>query len=220
MKKLVILISGRGSNMEAIVRACTHERWPAEVAAVIANRPDAAGLAFAASHGIATAVVDHRSFDGRDSFDAALAAEIDRFAPDLVVLAGFMRILTPEFVRRYEGRLLNIHPSLLPSFKGIRTHQQALYAGVALHGATVHFVIPELDSGAIVAQGAVPVRAGDDAAALAQRVLAVEHVLYPRAVRWFVEGRLRLEGDRAIVAPEEARWIFADQPQTETSEGV
>ncbi|MBU9341394.1 phosphoribosylglycinamide formyltransferase [Burkholderia multivorans] len=220
MKKLVILISGRGSNMEAIVRACTHERWPAEVAAVIANRPDAAGLAFAASHGIATAVVDHRSFDGRDSFDAALATEIDRFAPDLVVLAGFMRILTPEFVRRYEGRLLNIHPSLLPSFKGIRTHQQALDAGVALHGATVHFVIPELDSGAIVAQGAVPVRAGDDAAALAQRVLAVEHVLYPRAVRWFVEGRLRLEGDRAIVAPEEARWIFADQPQTETSEGV
>ncbi|HEM8494758.1 phosphoribosylglycinamide formyltransferase [Burkholderia multivorans] len=220
MKKLVILISGRGSNMEAIVRACTHERWPAEVAAVIANRPDAAGLAFAASHGIATAVVDHRSFDGRDSFDAALAAEIDRFAPDLVVLAGFMRILTPEFVRRYEGRLLNIHPSLLPSFKGIRTHQQALDAGVALHGATVHFVIPELDSGAIVAQGAVPVRAGDDAAALAQRVLAVEHVLYPRAVRWFVEGRLRLEGDRAIVAPEEARWIFADQSQTETSEGV
>ncbi|MBU9549783.1 phosphoribosylglycinamide formyltransferase [Burkholderia multivorans] len=220
MKKLVILISGRGSNMEAIVRACTHERWPAEVAAVIANRPDAAGLAFAASHGIATAVVDHRSFDGRDSFDAALAAKIDRFAPDLVVLAGFMRILTPEFVRRYEGRLLNIHPSLLPSFKGIRTHQQALDAGVALHGATVHFVIPELDSGAIVAQGAVPVRAGDDAAALAQRVLAVEHVLYPRAVRWFVEGRLRLEGDRAIVAPEEARWIFADQPQTETSEGV
>ncbi|WP_175886148.1 phosphoribosylglycinamide formyltransferase [Burkholderia sp. BCC0044] len=220
MKKLVILISGRGSNMEAIVRACAQERWPAEIAAVIANRPDAAGLAFAASHGVATAVVDHRSFDGRDSFDAALAAEIDRFSPDLVVLAGFMRILTPAFVRRYEGRLLNIHPSLLPSFKGIHTHQQALDAGVALHGASVHFVIPELDSGAIVAQGAVPVRAGDDAAALAQRVLMVEHVLYPRAVRWFVEGRLRLEDGRAVVAPEEARWIFADQPQTETSEGV
>ena len=220
MKKLVILISGRGSNMEAIVRACAQERWPAEIAAVIANRPDAAGLAFAASHGVATAVVDHRSFDGRDSFDAALAAEIDRFSPDLVVLAGFMRILTPAFVRRYEGRLLNIHPSLLPSFKGIHTHQQALDAGVALHGASVHFVIPELDSGAIVAQGAVPVRAGDDAAALAQRVLAVEHVLYPRAVRWFIEGRLRLENGRAVVAPEEARWIFADQPQTETSEGV
>ncbi|MBN3790476.1 phosphoribosylglycinamide formyltransferase [Burkholderia sp. Ac-20353] len=220
MKKLVILISGRGSNMEAIVRACAQERWPAQVAAVIANRPDAAGLAFAASHGVATAVVDHRSFDGRDSFDAALAAEIDRFAPDLVVLAGFMRILTPAFVRQYEGRLLNVHPSLLPSFKGIHTHQQALDAGVALHGATVHFVIPELDSGAIVAQGAVPVRAGDDAAALAQRVLTVEHVLYPRVVRWFVEGRLRLENGRAVVAPEEARWIFADQPQPETSEGV
>ncbi|KVH02635.1 phosphoribosylglycinamide formyltransferase [Burkholderia sp. BCCIQ04A] len=220
MKKLVILISGRGSNMEAIVRACAQERWPAEIAAVIANRPDAAGLAFAASHGAATAVVDHRSFDGRDSFDAALAAEIDRFSPDLVVLAGFMRILTPAFVRRYEGRLLNIHPSLLPSFKGIHTHQQALDAGVALHGASVHFVIPELDSGAIVAQGAVPVRAGDDAAALAGRVLAVEHVLYPRAVRWFVEGRLRLENGRAVVAPDEARWIFADQPHTETSEGV
>ncbi|AOJ14151.1 phosphoribosylglycinamide formyltransferase [Burkholderia vietnamiensis] len=220
MKKLVILISGRGSNMEAIVRACAQERWPAQVAAVIANRLDAAGLAFAASHGVATAVVDHRAFDGRDSFDAALAAEIDRFAPDLVVLAGFMRILTPDFVRRYEGRLLNIHPSLLPSFKGVHTHQQALDAGVALHGVTVHFVSPELDSGAIVAQGAVPVRAGDDAAALAQRVLAVEHVLYPRAVRWFVEGSLRLENGRAVVAPHEARWIFADQPHTETSEGV
>lgn len=200
MNKLVILISGRGSNMEAIIRACAQERWPAEVAAVIANRPDAAGLAIAASHGIATAVVDHRSFDGRDSFDAALAAEIDRFAPDLVILSGFMRILSPAFVERYEGRMLNIHPSLLPSFKGVHTHQQALDAGVALHGATVHFVIPELDSGAIVAQAAVPVRTGDDAAALARRVLAAEHVLYPRAVRWFVEGRLRLEAGRAVVA--------------------
>lgn len=220
MNKLVILISGRGSNMEAIIRACAQERWPAEVAAVIANRPDAAGLAIAASHGIATAVVDHRSFDGRDSFDAALAAEIDRFAPDLVILSGFMRILSPAFVERYEGRMLNIHPSLLPSFKGVHTHQQALDAGVALHGATVHFVIPELYSGAIVAQAAVPVRTGDDAAALARRVLAAEHVLYPRAVRWFVEGRLRLEAGRAVVAPDEARWIFAEEPQPMTSEGV
>lgn len=220
MNKLVILISGRGSNMEAIIRACAQERWPAEVAAVIANRPDAAGLAIAASHGIATAVVDHRSFYGRDSFDAALAAEIDRFAPDLVILSGFMRILSPAFVERYEGRMLNIHPSLLPSFKGVHTHQQALDAGVALHGATVHFVIPELDSGAIVAQAAVPVRTGDDAAALARRVLAAEHVLYPRAVRWFVEGRLRLEAGRAVVAPDEARWIFAEEPQPMTSEGV
>ncbi|ARL01320.1 phosphoribosylglycinamide formyltransferase [Burkholderia pseudomallei] len=220
MKKLVILISGRGSNMEAIVRACAREGWPAEVAAVISNRPGAAGLEFAASHGIATAVVDHRAFDGRDSFDAALAAEIDRFAPDLVVLAGFMRILTPVFVAKYEGRMLNIHPSLLPSFKGIHTHQQALDAGVALHGASVHFVIPELDSGAIVAQAAVPVVAGDDADALAARVLAAEHTLYPRAVRWFVEGKLRLDAGRAIVAPDEARWLFADAIDTSTSEGV
>jgi phosphoribosylglycinamide formyltransferase 1 len=223
MKKLVILISGRGSNMEAIVDACARDGWSAEIAAVIANRPDAAGLAFAASRGIATAVVDHRGFDGRDRFDAALAAEIDRFAPDLVVLAGFMRILTPAFVRRYEGRMLNIHPSLLPSFKGIHTHQQALDAGVALHGATVHFVIPELDSGAIVAQAAVPVRAGDDAQALATRVLAAEHVLYPRAVRWFVDGRLRLDGGRAVVAPGEARWHFTDDANTTmnpTGEGV
>ncbi|CAK0583930.1 phosphoribosylglycinamide formyltransferase [Burkholderia pseudomallei] len=220
MKKLVILISGRGSNMEAIVRACAREGWPAEVAAVISNRPGAAGLEFAASHGIATAVVDHRAFDGRDSFDAALAAEIDRFAPDLVVLAGFMRILTPAFVAKYEGRMLNIHPSLLPSFKGIHTHQQALDAGVALHGASVHFVIPKLDSGAIVAQAAVPVVAGDDADALAARVLAAEHTLYPRAVRWFVDGKLRLDAGRAIVAPDEARWLFADAIDTSTSEGV
>ncbi|AOJ81677.1 phosphoribosylglycinamide formyltransferase [Burkholderia savannae] len=220
MKKLVILISGRGSNMEAIVRACAREGWPAEVAAVISNRPGAAGLEFAASHGIATAVVDHRAFDSRDSFDAALAAEIDRFGPDLVVLAGFMRILTPAFVAQYEGRMLNIHPSLLPSFKGIHTHQQALDAGVALHGASVHFVIPELDSGAIVAQAAVPVVAGDDAAALAARVLAAEHALYPRAVRWFVEGKLRLEAGRAVVAPDEARWLFADAIDMSTSEGV
>ncbi|KGW09736.1 phosphoribosylglycinamide formyltransferase [Burkholderia pseudomallei TSV 25] len=206
--------------MEAIVRACAREGWPAEVAAVISNRPGAAGLEFAASHGIATAVVDHRAFDGRDSFDAALAAEIDRFAPDLVVLAGFMRILTPAFVAKYEGRMLNIHPSLLPSFKGIHTHQQALDAGVALHGASVHFVIPELDSGAIVAQAAVPVVAGDDADALAARVLAAEHTLYPRAVRWFVEGKLRLDAGRAIVAPDEARWLFADAIDTSTSEGV
>lgn len=219
-EKLVILISGRGSNMEAIVRACAREGWPAEVAAVISNRPGAAGLEFAASHGIATAVVDHRAFDGRDSFDAALAAEIDRFAPDLVVLAGFMRILTPAFVAKYEGRMLNIHPSLLPSFKGIHTHQQALDAGVALHGASVHFVIPELDSGAIVAQAAVPVVAGDDADALAARVLAAEHTLYPRAVRWFVDGKLRLDAGRAIVAPDEARWLFADAIDTSTSEGV
>ncbi|WP_228875076.1 phosphoribosylglycinamide formyltransferase [Paraburkholderia saeva] len=212
MKKLVILISGRGSNMEAIVRACSRERWPAEVAAVIANRPDAAGLAFAASQGIATVVVDHRQFPDREAFDAALAAEIDRFSPDLLALAGFMRVLTPGFVDHYAGRMLNVHPSLLPSFAGLKTHQQALDAGVRLHGASVHFVTSQLDHGPIVIQSAVPVLAGDDATALAARVLSAEHVIYPRAVRWFVEGRLALDGLRVtLTPPEEPQWLFAGQ---------
>ncbi|MEM5456862.1 phosphoribosylglycinamide formyltransferase [Paraburkholderia phytofirmans] len=209
MKKLVILISGRGSNMEAIVRACSDEAWPAQVAAVIANRPDAAGLAFAASHGIATAVVDHRQFPDRDSFDAALAKEIDSFAPDLVVLAGFMRVLTAGFVDHYAGRMLNVHPSLLPSFPGLKTHQQALDAGVRLHGASVHFVTSQLDHGPIVAQSAVPVETGDTPAMLAERVLATEHIIYPRAVRWFVEGRLALDGLRVTLTPPEPQWLFA-----------
>jgi phosphoribosylglycinamide formyltransferase-1 len=209
MKKLVILISGRGSNMEAIVRACSDEGWPAQVAAVIANRPDAAGLAFAASHGIATAVVDHRDFPERASFDAALAREIDGFAPDLVVLAGFMRVLTAGFVDRYAGRMLNVHPSLLPSFPGLKTHQQALDAGVRLHGASVHFVTSQLDHGPIVAQAAVPVETGDTPATLAERVLATEHIIYPRAVRWFVEGRLALDGLRVTLTPPEPQWLFA-----------
>jgi phosphoribosylglycinamide formyltransferase-1 len=209
MKKLVILISGRGSNMEAIVRACSAEGWPARVAAVIANRPDAAGLAFAASHGIATAVIDHRQFSGRDSFDAALAKEIDGFAPDLVVLAGFMRVLTPGFVDHYAGRMLNVHPSLLPSFPGLKTHQQALDAGVRLHGASVHFVTSQLDHGPIVVQAAVPVETGDTPATLAERVLATEHIIYPRAVRWFVEGRLALDGLRVTLTPPEPQWLFA-----------
>ena len=209
MKKLVILISGRGSNMEAIVRACADEAWPAQVVAVIANRPDAAGLAFAASHGIATAVVDHRQFAGRDSFDAALANEIDRFTPDLVVLAGFMRMLTAGFVDHYAGRMLNVHPSLLPSFPGLKTHQQALDAGVRLHGASVHFVTSQLDHGPIVAQAAVPVETGDTPATLAERVLATEHIIYPRAVRWFVEGRLALDGLHVTLTPPEPQWLFA-----------
>ncbi|SOE59867.1 formyltetrahydrofolate-dependent phosphoribosylglycinamide formyltransferase [Burkholderia sp. OK233] len=209
MKKLVILISGRGSNMEAIIRACADEGWAAQVAAVIANRPDAAGLAFAASHGIATAVVDHRQFPDRDSFDAALAQEIDSFAPDLVVLAGFMRVLTAGFVDHYAGRMLNVHPSLLPSFPGLKTHQQALDAGVRLHGASVHFVTSQLDHGPIVAQAAVPVEAGDTPAMLAERVLATEHIIYPRAVRWFVEGRLALDGLRVTLTPPEPQWLFA-----------
>jgi phosphoribosylglycinamide formyltransferase 1 len=209
MKKLVILISGRGSNMEAIVRACSDEGWPAQIAAVIANRPDVAGLAFAASHGIATAVVDHRQFPDRESFDAALAGEIDAFAPDLVVLAGFMRVLTAGFVDHYAGRMLNVHPSLLPSFPGLKTHQQALDAGVRLHGASVHFVTSQLDHGPIVVQSAVPVESNDTPATLAERVLATEHIIYPRAVRWFVEGRLALNGQRVTLTPSEPQWLFA-----------
>ncbi|MPW16281.1 phosphoribosylglycinamide formyltransferase [Paraburkholderia sp. CNPSo 3157] len=210
MKNLVILISGRGSNMEAIVRACANEGWPARIAAVIANRPDAAGLAFAASQGIATVVVDHRQFPDRETFDAALAREIDSFEPDLVVLAGFMRVLTNGFVDRYVGRMLNVHPSLLPSFPGLKTHQQALDAGVRLHGASVHFVTSQLDHGPIVVQSAVPVLAGDDAATLAARVLETEHVIYPRAVRWFVEGRIALDGLRVTVTPPEPQWLFVE----------
>ena len=197
-QRIAILISGRGSNMEAIVRACAAEGWPARVVAVVANRPDAAGLAFAAAHGIATAVVDHKvhgpGIEGREAFDAALAGALDGFAPDLVVLAGFMRILGVAFVRRYEGRLLNIHPSLLPAFPGLHTHRRALEAGCKLAGATVHFVTPELDHGPIVMQSAVPVLPGDDEPTLAARVLATEHLIYPRSVRWFVQGRLSLEG--------------------------
>ena len=210
MKNIVILISGRGSNMEAIVRACAAERWPARIAAVVSNRPDAAGLAFAASQGIATAVVEHGGYAEREAFDAALAGIIDRFSPDLVVLAGFMRVLTSAFVERYAGRMLNVHPSLLPSFPGLHTHTRALEAGVALHGATVHFVTPQLDHGPIVVQGAIPVTAGDDTRSLAQRLLAVEHVIYPRAVRWFVEGRLTLSGLRVVVTPPEPQWYFSD----------
>jgi phosphoribosylglycinamide formyltransferase 1 len=197
-QRIVILISGRGSNMEAIVERCAAEGWPARVVAVLANRPDAGGLAFAAARGIATAVVDHKTHGpgtaGREAFDEALASAIDAHAPDLVVLAGFMRILGAAFVRRYEGRLLNIHPSLLPAFPGLHTHRRALEAGCKAVGATVHFVTPELDHGPIVMQSVVPVRPGDDEATLAARVLATEHQIYPRSVRWFVEGRLVLDG--------------------------
>jgi phosphoribosylglycinamide formyltransferase 1 len=197
MKRIVILISGRGSNMRSIALACENEKWPAQVVAVIANRPDAAGLAFAAERGVATAVVDHRAFTMREAFDAAMAQAIDAHAPDVVVLAGFMRILGADCVRKYEGRMLNIHPSLLPAFTGLHTHRRAIEAGCKLAGATVHFVTAELDHGPIVLQAAVPVLPGDDEDALAERVLTQEHVIYPRAVRWFVEGQLRIE--RGIV---------------------
>lgn len=198
MKRIVLLISGRGSNMEAIVQRCAAEGWPAQVVAVISNRPQAKGLEFARAHGIATAVVDHKQYPMRSDFDAALAAAIDAHEPDVVALAGFMRVLGAEFVDHYAGRLLNIHPSLLPAFPGLHTHRAAIEAGCKLAGATVHFVTAQLDHGPIVMQSAVPVRPGDDEAALAARVLATEHVIYPQSLRWFVEGRLVLEGGRVL----------------------
>lgn len=193
MKNIVILISGRGSNMQAIVHAARGGQWPARIAAVISNRADAEGLAFAASFGIPTQVVPNKAYPTREAFDAALRDAIDAFAPDLVVLAGFMRILTPGFVEYYAGRMLNIHPSLLPSFPGLSTHRQALTAGVKIHGVTVHFVTADLDHGPIVAQAAVPVFPGDTEDTLAARVLTKEHVIYPEAVRWFIEERLTID---------------------------
>jgi phosphoribosylglycinamide formyltransferase-1 len=198
MKRIVILISGRGSNMEAIVEACAAQSWPARVAAVISNRADAAGLDYAAARGITTAVVEHRAYADRERFDAALAEAIDAHAPDVVVLAGFMRILTAGFVQRYAGRLLNIHPSLLPAFAGLHTHQRAIEAGCKLAGATVHYVTAELDHGPIVAQAAVPVLPGDTEQTLAARVLASEHRLYPMAVRWAIEGALQVDANGVV----------------------
>ncbi len=200
---IVVLISGRGSNMQALAAAGL------PIAAVISNRPDAAGLSFARERGIATRVVDHKAYAGREPFDAALAEAIDGYAPRAVVLAGFMRILTAAFVDRYAGRMLNIHPSLLPAFPGLDTHARALAAGVKAHGCTVHYVTPELDHGPIVIQAVVPVMAGDDAAALASRVLAQEHVIYPRAVRWHIEGRVRLDGDVVRIAGGEPQLVCA-----------
>ena len=186
MKNIVILISGTGSNMAAIVRAAQQQDWArrldARVAAVISNRPDAKGLAWAREAGIATAVVDHKAYAGREPFDAALMAEIDRHTPALVVLAGFMRILTPGFVAHYAGRIVNIHPSLLPAFPGLHTHQRAIDMGCRVAGATVHQVTAELDHGQILAQAVVPVLPGDTADTLAARVLTQEHLIYPRAV--------------------------------------
>jgi phosphoribosylglycinamide formyltransferase-1 len=190
MKNIVILISGRGSNMEAIVRACASERWDARVAAVVSNRADAAGLAFARDHGIAAEVVEHRAFASREAFDAELARRIEAHAPDVVALAGFMRIVGADFVRRFEGRLVNIHPSLLPAFPGLQTHRRALEAGCKVAGASVHFVTTELDHGPIIGQAVVPVLADDSEGSLAARVLAEEHVLYPLAIRWLVEELL------------------------------
>ena len=195
MKRIVILISGKGSNMLSILDA----NLPVEVAAVISNRMDAAGLASARARGIKTLAVEHRNHASREAFDAALAEKIDEFSPDYVILAGFMRILGNDFVRRYEGRLLNIHPSLLPAFPGTATHRRALEEGVKIHGCTVHFVTEKLDHGAIVIQAAVPVLETDTEASLATRVLKQEHRIYPEAIRWLAAGRLKLEGNRVCI---------------------
>lgn len=199
MIKLVILISGRGSNMEAIIRSLHAENWQAQIAAVISNTEKAAGLVTAENAGITTQIVSRGEFSSRPSYDAMLSQAIDQYEPDLVVLAGFMRILTAEFVQHYEGRIINIHPSLLPSFTGLNTHQRAIEAGVRLHGATVHFVTPELDAGPIIAQAVVPVLPSDTEEVLAARVLEQEHRLYPRVVRWFVEEKVRLERGRVVL---------------------
>ncbi len=195
--RIVILISGSGSNMVAIADAIKSGSMEAEIAAVICNRPEAAGLQKARDRDLPTSVRDHTEFSSREDFDRALMAEIDEHAPDLVVLAGFMRILTPDFVAHYHGRMLNIHPSLLPKYQGLHTHQRALDDGESEHGVTVHFVTEELDGGPNVIQAVVPVYDGDDAASLQRRVHIQEHVIYPIAVKWFVEGRLTMAGNNA-----------------------
>jgi phosphoribosylglycinamide formyltransferase-1 len=212
MQRVVILISGRGTNMQAIVQACRQEGWPAQIAAVVSNRPDAAGLAWAQAQGIDTAVVDHRAHPSREAFDAALQTVLDGFQPDLVVLAGFMRILTPAFVNHYAGRMLNIHPSLLPAFPGLHTHQRAIDSGCTVAGATVHVVTADLDHGPIVAQAVVPVRADDSAATLADRVLAHELRLYPLAVGWWVRGELAVDGARVRHRGGVAQCLFGAAP--------
>ena len=206
MKSIVILISGRGSNLRAIVESGL------QVGAVISNVADAAGLDFARARGIATEVVEHRAFTSREAFDAKLAAAIDRHPPGIVTLAGFMRILTDGFVRRYEGRLINIHPSLLPAYPGLYTHRRALEDGVKIHGCTVHFVTPRLDHGPIIVQAAVPVLPGDTEEALAARVLRQEHRIYPVALRWFTEDRLVIEnGIVRVMGQDGSQSILSDQ---------
>ena len=203
---VVVLISGRGSNMQALLEAGL------PVAAVLSNVPGAAGLAIAAKRGVPTAVVPHKDYASREAFDEALAKTIDGFAPKLVALAGFMRVLTPGFVQRYYRRMLNVHPSLLPAFPGLNTHERALADGVKLHGCSVHFVTADLDHGPIVAQAAIPVRPQDTAASLAQRVLKQEHMVYPRAVRWFLDGKLVIENGAVSVKGNDAQLVFDDSP--------
>lgn len=194
MKNYVILISGRGSNMQALIDA----KLPGTCVGVISNRPGAAGLAWAAERGISTKVIDHKAFASREAFDTALAEEIEQRGAELVLLAGFMRVLTEAFVQHFNGRLVNIHPSLLPAFPGLHTHEAVLKTGVRIHGCTVHFVTPALDCGPIIVQAAVPVLPGDDVDQLAARVLVQEHIVYPQAARGILDGHCRLEGSRVV----------------------
>ncbi len=198
-RRVAVLISGRGSNMAALIEAAKQPDYPAEIVLVLSNRPDAGGLATAQANGIATAVVDHKIY-GKDraAFESAMQAELAKHRIELVCLAGFMRLLTPNFVGAWSERMLNIHPALLPSFKGLDTHKRAIETGVKLHGATVHFVVPEMDSGPIIAQGAVAVHDDDTEHTLGARVIKVEHRLYPLALRLVAEGRVRVEGNRCL----------------------
>ena len=216
-RRVAILISGRGSNMTALIAAAQAPDYPAEIALVLSNRPDAQGIAAARAAGIATAIVDHTRFGkDREAFEAALERELQARRIDIVCLAGFMRLLTPGLVSRWEGRMLNVHPALLPSFKGLDTHARALAAGVKIHGATVHFVTPEMDSGPIIAQGEVAVRDDDTADTLAARVLAVEHEIYPRALRLVAEGRMRLADGRCRIDGADAAGAKPGVPSVKT----
>ncbi|MDD5392954.1 MAG: phosphoribosylglycinamide formyltransferase [Thiothrix sp.] len=199
LPRLVVLISGSGSNLQSIIDAIRAQRLQAQIVAVISNKADAYGLQRASNAVIPAITVDHKGFASRAEFDQALQQQIDSYQPDLVVLAGFMRILTPDFVRHYTGRMLNIHPSLLPLYKGIHTHQRVLDDKAKEHGVSIHFVTPELDGGPVIMQAKVPVLPSDTAKSLAQRVQAQEHVIYPRVVKWFVEGRLKLEGNQVML---------------------
>jgi phosphoribosylglycinamide formyltransferase-1 len=192
-KRVAILISGRGSNMAALIEAAAEADFPAEIALVVSNRPDAKGLALAEAHGIPTTVVDHSAYPSREAFEEVLAANLRTAGIDFICLAGFLRMLTPGFVEAWRGQLLNIHPSLLPDLKGLDTHARALAAGAKIHGCTVHFVVPELDSGPIILQARVPVVEGDDADSLAERVLAAEHRIYPAALKLVAEGKVTID---------------------------
>ncbi len=207
MHSIVSLISGRGSNFEAIYKAAKAKSWDVRFTGLITNQPEAKGLEFAKSVGIPTAVINHRSYPSREAFDEALMQQIDAFGADLLVLAGFMRILTPGFIEHYEGRMMNIHPSLLPRFPGLHTHERALEAGDRVHGATVHFVSAGVDEGPIICQSEVPVLPTDTPSELAARVLKTEHQIYPLAVEWFIQGRLQIAGNRVSVDPPELQYI-------------